>query len=137
MKISDIPISSLTHINVAFGYIKPNSYIVHPMEPANDEIFKDLMELKLRAPGLQIWLSLGGWTFSDNGTDTQPVFGDLSSTPAKRQKFINELVKFMRYWGFDGVDIDWEYVLRAPLITTVLTTDTDIRERLIEEVTSG
>lgn len=108
MKISDIPVSSLTHLNVAFGYIKPGSFVVHPMEPATDQMFSDLTELKQKAPGLKIWLSLGGWTFSDNDTSTQPVFGDLSSTPEKRAKFIDELIKFMRYWGFDGVDIDWE-----------------------------
>ncbi len=79
------------------------------MEPATEKIFNDITDLKSKAPGLRIWLSLGGWTFSDNGTATQPVFADLSSTTAKRAKFIGNLITFMREWGFDGVDLDWEY----------------------------
>ncbi|KAH7038273.1 glycosyl hydrolases family 18-domain-containing protein [Microdochium trichocladiopsis] len=108
-KINQIDVSSLTHLNVAFGYIKPSSFEVVPMDPATEEDFQALTNLKLKAPGLKVWLSLGGWSFSDNGTETQGVFGDLSSTPAKRQKFIGNLSKFLREWGFDGVDIDWEY----------------------------
>lgn len=78
------------------------------MAPIDISVFEELTDLKHKAPGLQIWLSLGGWTFSDNGTDTQPVFADLSSTTQKRQKFISNLASFLREWGFDGVDIDWE-----------------------------
>ncbi len=52
---------------------------------------------------------LGGWTFNDLGTDTQPVFGDLSSTHNKRQKLIDNLVEPMAEYGFDCVDFDWEY----------------------------
>lgn len=44
---------------------------------------------------------------AQNDTTTQPVWGDLSSTPAKRKKFIVALVKFMTSFGFDGVDLDW------------------------------
>jgi chitinase len=106
--IEQIRVDSLTHLNVAFGYIKPSSFIIYPMEPATEKTFNQLTNLKSKAPGLKIWLSLGGWTFSDNGTDTQPVFADLSSTANKRAKFIDNLIQFMREWGFDGVDIDWE-----------------------------
>ncbi|KAH9224819.1 glycoside hydrolase superfamily [Leptodontidium sp. 2 PMI_412] len=60
-------------------------------------------------PWAEDWIALGGWTFSDNETDTQPVWGDLSSTPAKRKIFIGQLMKFMDFWGLDGVDLDWEY----------------------------
>jgi chitinase len=108
-EVSDIRYDSLTHINVAFGYIKPSTYEVHPIKDASVAGFNSITALKQHAPGLQVWLSLGGWTFSDNDTVTQPVFGDLSSTAEKRFKFYVQLEKFMLQWGFDGVDIDWEY----------------------------
>ncbi len=108
-EISSIRYDSLTHINVAFAYIKPDSYDIHPIQGASIAGFKAVTDLKQHAPNLKVWLSLGGWTFSDNDTDTQPVFGDLSSTADKRLKFFAKLENFMLEWGFDGVDIDWEY----------------------------
>lgn len=104
-----IPVDSLTHVNVAFGYIQPSTYTIYPIPGASTGGFQSITNLKQKAPGLKIWLSLGGWTYSDNETDTQPVFGDLASSEANRQKFIVSLSQFMRQWGFDGVDIDWEY----------------------------
>lgn len=100
---------SLTHLNVAFGYIQPNTYTIYPIPGTGIEQFQQLTNLKQSAPGLQIWLSLGGWTYSDNDTDTQPVFSDLSSSVENRRSFIESLASFMTEWGFDGVDIDWEY----------------------------
>lgn len=99
----------MTHINVAFGYIKPDTYDIHPIPGASIAGFNDVTSLKQHAPNLQVWLSIGGWSFSDNDTDTQPVFGDLSSSADKRYQFFTKLENFMLEWGFDGVDIDWEY----------------------------
>ncbi|KAI0141566.1 hypothetical protein GGR57DRAFT_487122 [Xylariaceae sp. FL1272] len=100
---------SMSHLYVAFGSMAPDTYEITPMNGIAIATISEIMAIKQTAPGLRIYLSLGGWTYSDNGTDTQPVWGDLSSTPAKRTKFIDQLAKFMRTWGFDGVDLDWEY----------------------------
>ncbi|KAI1381148.1 family 18 glycosyl hydrolase [Hypoxylon crocopeplum] len=107
--LSWIPIDSITHLNVAFGYIQRDSFEIRPIDGTDISIFQAITNLKQQAPGLKIWLSLGGWTYSDNGTDTQPVWGDLTSTTANRAQFIDNLVQFMLTWGFDGVDLDWEY----------------------------
>lgn len=74
----------------------------------------DVRTFKSGLSGLQVFVSLGGWTFSDNGTDTQPTFGKIASTESNRQKFANNLVDFMKKYGFDGVDIDWEWVSLLP-----------------------
>ena len=33
----------------------------------------------------------------------------MASTAANRKSFIIKLMKFMDTYGFDGVDLDWEY----------------------------
>ena len=108
-KLDAIRVDSLTHLFASFGYINPGTYEIYPMPDVDIKDLKAITDLKQKAPGIRVWLALGGWTFSDDGTDTQPVFGDLSSTPSKRKKFIDQLEKFMLQWGFDGVDFDWEY----------------------------
>lgn len=93
---------------MAFYYISPRSYDIVRMEGVSDEAHNNLMNMKQKAPGLKIWLSIGGWTFSDNGTDTQPLWGEIAASSANRAKFINNLSTFMSDYGLDGVDLDWE-----------------------------
>lgn len=68
-----------------------------------------IKDLKSLSSGLEVWVSIGGWTFSDNDTSTQAVFPDIAGDTDKRQTFADNLVSFMTRYGFDGVDLDWEY----------------------------
>lgn len=107
-----IPIEGLTHLNFAFGYVDPSTFDVVPMDGLTpSSLFTqtaDVRTFKTGLSDLEVFVSLGGWTFSDNGTATQPTFGKIASTEANRQKFADNLVNFMKKYGFDGVDIDWE-----------------------------
>jgi chitinase len=103
-------VDGLTHLNYAFAYIDPTSFKITTMDAATPaRTFEDVAGLKLSNPNLQIFVSLGGWTFSDNGTATQPVFGNIARSSANRQKFADNLLQFLDTYGYDGVDIDWEY----------------------------
>ncbi|KAI0523939.1 glycosyl hydrolases family 18-domain-containing protein [Xylaria bambusicola] len=114
MSMQDIPVGSLTHIFYSFGYIRPDTYDIIPIQDGGDQTLsedtlKEFASLKRRNPAVKVTIALGGWTFNDNGTIWQPVFSDLSSSKEKRSRFIDQLTKFMKRFGFDGVDLDWEY----------------------------
>ncbi|KAI7201665.1 glycoside hydrolase family 18 protein [Hortaea werneckii] len=107
---TDLPLDALTHVNYAFAYIDPDSYEVVTMETSTPgSLFDDTTILKQIKPDLEVWVSIGDWTFSDDNTATQPVFGEIAGSSIKRQQFANNLVHFMSQHGFDGVDLDWEY----------------------------
>jgi GH18 family chitinase len=93
----------------AFGYITPSTFEIGPMPGTDPSTFSDFTALKSRNPSLVAGISIGGWSFNDNNTDTQPVFGNIVSSSANRQTFISNLMAFMKHYGFDAVDIDWEY----------------------------
>lgn len=50
-------------------------------------IFQQVADLKTSNPNLQIFVSLGGWPFSDNGTATQPVFGNIADMYASQMSY--------------------------------------------------
>jgi len=52
--------------------------------------------------GTQIYPSIGGWTLSSN-------FPIVAASPNKRKRFAEECVGLIADYGFDGIDIDWEY----------------------------
>jgi chitinase len=70
-------------------------------------LFEDVAALKITKPDLKIYVSIGGWTFSDNGTETQAVFGDIAKSATNRATFAKKVMAFLDEYGFDGVDLDW------------------------------
>lgn len=107
---SDLPLSELTHLNYAFAYIDPDTYELTTMDSTTPEdLFQLTVDAKEYNSALSVFVSVGGWTFSDNDTVTQPLFSEIASSEANRQTFADNCVTFMNKYGFDGLDIDWEY----------------------------
>lgn len=52
--------------------------------------------------GVKVMVSIGGWTLSDN-------FPGIAADPKKTKRFVDECVRIIKEYQFDGIDIDWEY----------------------------
>ena len=63
--------------------------------------YQSLIDLAHRH-GTLVNLSLGGWTLSE-------YFTYVAADPEKRSRFAGECVRVCKEFGFDGVDIDWEF----------------------------
>lgn len=103
---SQINITGLTHLNLAFASIDPGTFAVVPGDSRDVPLYIEFTGLK--SSSLQTWIAIGGWDFNDPGS-TQATWSTLASSSAKRAAFISSLKSFMDQYGFQGVDIDWEY----------------------------
>lgn len=99
-----------SHINFAFGSIDPDTFKVGPATDADEALYPALRALQTRDLSQELWLSIGGWTFSDANQPTATTFSDLVNADITYQNvFFASLTLYMMTWGFTGVDIDWEY----------------------------
>ncbi|XP_017092569.2 chitinase-3-like protein 1 [Drosophila bipectinata] len=64
---------------------------------------KNFNALKLKNPTLKTLVAVGGWN------EGSKKFSLVASDPAKRSRFIDDVVRFLQRHGFDGLDLDWEY----------------------------
>ena len=64
--------------------------------------FGQLQALKAKYPKLKTMISIGGWTLS------APLYS-ISRDAQKRADFAKSSVYVMVKYGFDGIDVDWEY----------------------------
>ena len=129
IQAKDIDASRITHLLYAFANINANG-TVSLAGPATDAMnwdawattanlgdncscgsaggsclaghFNEVWKLKSKNPSLKTVLSIGGWSWSLQ-------FSAAFSDPTKRQIAIQSATALMVTYGFDGIDIDWEF----------------------------
>ena len=107
-----IDAAKLTHINYAFANIRSDLKIAMGYPDIDPSNFQLLNALKQTNPTLKTLISVGGWTWSGK-------FSDVALTDASRTAFADSCVTFIKQYGFDGVDIDWEYPVNGGLPTNI------------------
>lgn len=103
-----IPLGVYTHLNFAFASIDPTTFQVVPAYQDDITLYTRLTALKNQDPDLRVNIAIGGWSFNDPGS-TATTFSDLAASEDNQRAFFKSLISFMATYGFDGVDIDWEY----------------------------
>lgn len=98
--------TGLSHLNFAFASVDPRTFRIQPMHPDDVDLYREFTALK--TDKLETWIAVGGWEFSDPGP-TRTTWSDMVSSRENRAEFIDSTVKFMDEYGFQGLDIDWEY----------------------------
>jgi chitinase len=121
-QVTDIDPTKINVINYAFANISDGKIVVGDTYADIDKFFpgdcwdtgckrgnfNELAKLKAAHPNIKTLISVGGWTWSGN-------FSSSAATDASRTTFANSAVDFVRTWGFDGVDMDWEYPVSGGL----------------------
>eukprot|EP00986_Skeletonema_menzelii_P012924 scaffold7298_cov150-Skeletonema_menzelii.AAC.24 len=72
------------------------------LKTCNRHFYEDGLIYQAKAAGAEVWPSIGGWSLSD-------PFPTMAASELSRENFANNCVKLIEEYGFDGIDIDWEY----------------------------
>ncbi|KAJ7489453.1 glycosyl hydrolases family 18-domain-containing protein [Mycena latifolia] len=109
----------------SFADVNPSSGVIALTDPYADEqkhyptdswsetgnnlygCLKQLYLLKLANRNLKVMLSIGGWTYSQAGH-----FAFVTNAAA-RATFVSGAVQLIEDYGFDGIDLDFEYPANA------------------------
>ena len=93
----------LTHINYAFA-IPTESGGLRPLEqPALARKIRS----QAHAAGVKVLLAVGGWSY--NNVPLEATFAAATATAEKRRRLVRAILEVVDAYGFDGVDMDWEY----------------------------
>ena len=98
---SYIDLSVVTHVIHAFAWPDNDGNVLSYSNMLNATINETI-----HAGGGKILLALGGW-------GNEVGFSTVAASPELRSTFINNLIFICDTYGYDGIDMDWEYPLSS------------------------
>ena len=114
--VDDIDTSLCTHFIYAFAVLDGERHVMkaHDIYIDTDRsggfrgwnkgFFRKFTALKKKNPHAKYLLALGGWNDS-----TKAKYSELLADPAKIATFVSHALGFVKEYGFDGLDLDYEY----------------------------
>ncbi|KAI4184694.1 MAG: hypothetical protein LQ348_004511 [Seirophora lacunosa] len=99
----------LTHLNFAYVGIDRNNFSIIPTHLDDVNLYKEFTARK--GATLQAWVVVGGFGINNPNNPSHPTWATLTSRNDWRAMFITSLGSFMEHYGFQGVDLDWNYPL--------------------------
>lgn len=93
----------VTHINYAFAIPKVDGH-VRPLE--SPDVARALIA-KAHDHGVKVCLSLGGWSYEE--IPLEATFREGTDSAEKVSNMVEDSMALVRDFGFDGLDVDWEY----------------------------
>jgi chitinase len=100
----DIPVDKLTHLFYSFAGTEDGEMRGVTDGDGTDtaERLERVVSLKEENPDLTVSISVGGWGLCDD-------YPEMAATQENREKFAQSAVDYIREYGFDGLDYDWEF----------------------------
>jgi chitinase len=109
-------------VNYAFILIDAQGRCTPDDAAAAAVSFPELQALKTQFPHLQVLLAVGGWGQAE-------AFAQAAAMPESRRQLAASCVALVQTYGFDGLDIDWEYP--APeAVSTFVALLAELRQQL-------
>jgi len=101
----DIDTNLCTHIVYGFAVLNRETLTIktHDSWADIDNRFYERV-VALKAKGIRVSIGIGGW--NDSLGDK---YSKLVRDPNNRERFIEDVIEFIEKYGFDGLDLDWEY----------------------------
>lgn len=93
----------VTHINYAFAIPTAEG----GLRPLENGALAGKLIAEAHSRGVQVFIAVGGWSYED--IPLEATFAAATETAEKRASLVDAILELCSRWGFDGVDLDWEY----------------------------
>lgn len=84
-------------------FLKKIEYQISLSLPLSTDNFNNFNGIKTKVSNLKTLLAVGGWN------EGSSKFSTVTASDSLRKIFVNSVVQYLTKYGFDGLDIDWEY----------------------------
>jgi chitinase len=108
-KPTNIDPSLCTHVNYAFLGVNADGTlkILDSWNEVDLGGLQNVEALKSQNPDLKVLVSIGGWNAGN------AILNGVAASSVLRASLIQSCIAFFNQWGYDGIDIDWEYPVNS------------------------